>query len=359
MAVRLLRDADHRGWPSPFAEVVEVAEDAAHAGRRSLLAHYPRVPGSLKEGEGRGYIYAQPEQPEEEFMLTSVAGPAPQHSSLSSGPLMGGDEVSRGAGGSPAQQSHQGKAAGTGGEEGEEEDGSGPDPAAYWQDLPPGVYSMKLACAAAAARGNLVDAAGEVRSEAGRGDREAAAEGREEDQLDGSGLSAGVPWQQLPWGTEIRRHAWTDPLLRRLEGYARAEGGGGTGTGGSSSSCVISSMNGMEIHTSLDMPATKATISGAEYGVMATTGQPHWTASTSALAPGGNDADDEVSGAAASRSTALLSRAPGATEADEASVRSLSSLPRALGACWDPESAVEAVLMALQAAVEVSADLLV
>ena len=58
MAVRLLRDADHRGWPSPFAEVVEVAEDAAHAGRRSLLAHYPRVPGSLKEGEGRGYMHS-------------------------------------------------------------------------------------------------------------------------------------------------------------------------------------------------------------------------------------------------------------------------------------------------------------
>ena len=179
---------------------------------------------------------------------------------------------------------------GAGGEDDAEADeADDKDPSAYWREVPPGVYSLQL-------KASLVGGPG------GGLLHELHPEALEEPSNN-------------PWGATFKTHPWSDPTIRRISEYSRAESGVGLGTGGSTSAHTTSS---------LDMDISADGKLSSEIG-----------------------ADQAAPESASLPDQDLDSDGP-------PEVRSHSQRPAGIQTCWDQRSAAEAVLMALQSAVDVS-----
>ena len=240
------------------------------AGRRSLLVHYP--------GSGTCGIGANRTQLAEAncFALTSVA-PASTANAAAEGKRQAVSSVA------PAARAPQ--------PEEEGEDSEVQDSAAFWQELPPGIYSLQL---------HPVESAS-FAPEGHGGSHEQAQEGSSGDR---SVAPAAADAALALWGVRLESHAWADPLVQRLFSYAKVPGG------------CCEAMR--------------------ESGTTHSTRQPDKTLRLALAAAAEGDAQPETN--AASIINAM----------DPA-------MPRSLGTTWTLDTATDSLLHVLQAAVRVSA----
>ena len=199
----------------------------SHAGRRSLLVHYPQAEDAVSMIEPRSsdcspgvhdkLVFSSVVKP-----ATSPPPPDPMDRRQQEGAQHEGGVDPKGIAGMIA------------GDEAEEGDVA-IDPSAYWQELPPGMYSLAFRHDPPAGMGQPCTG----RQDSSNGDDHSQG-------VCGSKTPARALISQrhhlsvdrpLPWGLgAIESHAWADELILRVSEYVRPERPLGASTGGSTSS---------------------------------------------------------------------------------------------------------------------------
>ena len=200
----------------------------SHAGRRSLLVHYPQAEDAVSMIEPRSSDCSPGVH--DKLVFSSVVKPAtsPPPPDLIDRRQQEGAQH---GGGGDGPRGIAGMIAGDEAEEGD----VAIDPSAYWQELPPGMYSLAIRNAPSAGMGQPY-----------RGRQDSSNGGDDHSPgVCGSETPAGAIISQqhhlfidrpLPWGLgAIESHAWADELILRVSEYVRPERSLGASTGGSTS----------------------------------------------------------------------------------------------------------------------------
>jgi len=237
------------------------------------------------------------------------------------------------------------------GDEAEDCSDAAQDPSAYWQELPPGLYSLAMKHKPPSGR-PLRQSSSAGQREHGEGQEGRSCPGAD---VSGEGQQRNSPLgllnsrrhhpaldldRRLPWGLAgVKSHAWADALIQRVSEYSRpghSQGesawGGRGGDSGSRRSLPPSECGGSG-------PAPACPLAGG----------------AKSCASNRRDPDERGGPLLPLNSDLVLGESSMVSIArDEASVTNRISRP--IGTAWSPDSAVEAVLAALQHAVDVSAN---